>query len=264
VSTLRRKITFQLVPLLDLMLIVVFAQFMEMRQSAERQAERANVAVEEGESAKQARRDDVEKLERVSAEQLRLTSDNERLSAELDKGRIEAEAALRQARSERDRIASLMSELLDIPEAALDRALAAGTPEQKAGVKRFLSNLPGEGTADLVRQVLTIDQLQKSCDIWKVRIDDSSIARLSCGRDAESFRADTPAEFEKKFFDWYKSLPPPKSIVIIQLSWSDATAEAREAARLGIIPTVDRMRADRNGRTVFEYVVLGFTPAEKP
>jgi hypothetical protein len=81
---------------------------------------------------------------------------------------------------------------------------------------------------------------------------------VGSGTQSGSFRAESPGEFERALIDWSRGLPPPKSVVVIQFTWGDATATAREAARLGLIRALDRLRTERSGRAVFEVLSLGF------
>ena len=77
---LRRRLTLQLTPLLDLLLIVIFAQYMEMRQQT---VEAASVAAERVEAAEQERAAARRELERELADlqqmRRRLTEDEQRL-----------------------------------------------------------------------------------------------------------------------------------------------------------------------------------------
>ena len=77
----------------------------------------------------------------------------------------------------------------------------------------------------------------------------------------EGFRARTAEEFADKLYAAYKSLPQPKSLVVIMLSWGDARADVREAALRALPIVTERMRQNAGGFIRFEYAVLGFQPA---
>ena len=260
-GSLRRKVTLQLTPLLDLMLIVIFAQFMDVRQNARRELQAARSAIEQSEDVSTSAQRDRKTLDRLTADYRQLASDKSTLETQSEKQRVDLSAALSQARAERDRIADLAAELLQVSDETLNRILSTTNADERAKLMKSVRNIPDARAADLVKQLLTIDELRKSCDVWDVYVDDNSVVRATCRGDATSFRADTPKEFEQKLFEWSRTLPPPRSVVVVQLTWSDATARAREAARIGLITTLDRMRADRNGRTLFEYVTVGFRAA---
>lgn len=252
---LRRRVTLQLTPLLDLLLIVIFAQYMEVQQAVDRQEAVTQSALEQKAAAEASQR--TEQARFLSAE-----SDLEKIqrrNSELERRSIELSAALQQARDERDRIAKLAAELVHIPDERLRQAIS-GPPAELDRIRKSMAAMPAPQAANLAQQLLAIDELRKACDIWNIHIDDNSVIRLSHEGDSDSFRAESPAEFERRFFEWYKTLPPPKTVVIIMFSWGDATAGSREAARQGIVQTAERMREDRNGRTLFEYVSVGFKP----
>jgi hypothetical protein len=260
VSQLRRKITFQLVPLLDLMLIVIFAQLMEARQLTERDSSRAVQALEQSRAATETSLHEQQRVSEIAADLARERKQAVGLQAELTRLQVDSAARLSEARAERDRIAALAADLFQIPDELLRKVIQARSPDELARVRKLLSGFPSANDPDVVKQLLTVDRLRKTCEVWDIHIDANSIVRLSNRRDNGSFRADSPTEFEKEFFEWYRRLPPAKSVIIITLSWSDATAQARESARIGLRQTIEKLHSDGQGRTLFEYVEVGFKP----
>jgi hypothetical protein len=61
-------------------------------------------------------------------------------------------------------------------------------------------------------------------------------------------------------FERYRTLPQPKSLVIVVLSYGNVRAAAYEAALTGLPTVIEKMQADAAGRTRFEYAVLGYDP----
>src|SRR3954466_6149782 len=114
-SRTRRRITLQLIPLLDLLLIVLFAQFMQLQDLSTKQAARTEAA---------------EKA--VAGSVAEMTAERERLSQlrpELEQERQTIEASLRSAVCDRDQIAGLASEMLKLPDETIRKALAGKSEE---------------------------------------------------------------------------------------------------------------------------------------
>lgn len=246
-SRARRRITLQLIPLLDLLLIVLFAQFMQLQEVSKKQAVRTDDA--ERAAAKTAAE--------VAADRQQLA----RLRGALERERLSLKASLQSAMGDRDQIAALAADLLKLPAETVRRALKGKSDEEIERLKKALAALPAPGAADVAHQLATLSELRRTCDVWQIHIDDTSIVRVNFPPASTSFRAETPAEFDRRLFDWYKSLPPTKSVVIMQLTWGDTNFGTKYSAKEGLVKCAERMRADRNGRAIFEYVILGFRPS---
>ena len=102
--------------------------------------------------------------------------------------------------------------------------------------------------------------MRKRCDIWEIYINDTGMAVFSGSGQTHTFRAETAQEFAAEIYERYKTLPQPKSLVIMLLSYGDVKASIYEAAIDGLPVVAERMRTDQSGRSRFEYAVLGFNP----
>ncbi len=245
-SRTRRRITLQLIPLLDLLLIVLFAQFMQIQEISKKQA---------------LRTEEAERAVATSAAQLAADrAELAQLQGEVERERLSLSASLQSALGDREHIAKLAAEMLKLPEETVRKALNSKSEEEVDRLRKLLSTLPAPRAADVVHQLATLAELRRTCDIWQIHIDDNSVVRVSFPPAATSFRAESPAEFDRRLFDWFKTLPPPKSVVIIQLTWGDATFGTKYACKEGLVKCAERMRKERSGHTIFEYVVLGFRP----
>ena len=247
-SKVRRRITLQLIPLLDLLLIVLFAQFMQLRDLADQQTERT------AEAEKTAQASAAE----VAADRQELA----RMKADLERQRVAMEMTLQSATGDRNQIAAMAAELLKLPDDAVRRALAGKSAEEIERLKKALATMPSPTAADVVHQLATMAELRRNCDVWQIHIDDASIVRLTFPPATTSFRVESPAEFDRRLFEWYKTLPPPKSVVIMQVTWGDATFGTKYSVKEGLVKCAERMRSDRNGRSIFEYIILGFRPSK--
>lgn len=272
-----RKLTFQLTPLLDLLLIVIFAQYMEVQQTVQRGERRSAAQAAEARERIQTMG---RRLAALQAESNALESElaerrqefNELLQGRLDeqaefqRQRVELTEALREARRQRDRIGELAVELFNLPESAIDRAVdpapAAGqrSPQEIEALKEQFRAMGRMRADEMVKHLLAVGELRKRVDLWEVYITENGIFQFTTGRETFQFRANDAETFVTTMFRYYKSLPQPKSLVVILLSYGDAKAVWREAALSGLPQLAERMQADSNGRTRFEYSVLGFRP----
>ncbi len=241
----RRKITLQLVPLLDLMLVVLFLQFMEMSELTRKQEEAAAQAVTDIEQQR----------EELKAERASITEE-----------RREAEQVVEKAFDQRDLVGQLAAELFNLPDATIERLLKQRFPEDPpdadeiATMQQEFHKLKGRRGQEVVKHLLTFNEIRKRCDVWELYVSESGVTTLKAGADDGSFRAETPEAFSARLFDRYRMLPQPKSLVLVVLSYGDVRASTYEAALNGLPLAIDRLQTDAAGRTRFEYAVLGYDP----
>ena len=257
-----RRFQFQLTPLLDLLLIVIFAQYLDVKQQADVKSVRVEQQLIERQAA----------LEAANAQQrAALAAQREELAAA--RGQIQQENAELRGRvadvvEQQRRAANIMAEIFAVPPELVDEALkplpADAPPRTPADVERLrrrfkeLANLRGQS---VIEHLLTYEELRKRADVWSVRIDASGELLLSAGDRSQRFRAGTPNQFADRLYERYKTLPTPKGLVILLVSYGDARADIRQAVLLGLPEAIRQMRDDQLGRTQFEYAVLGFVPS---
>ncbi|MBM84270.1 MAG: hypothetical protein CMJ78_27255 [Planctomycetaceae bacterium] len=264
---LPKKLTFQLTPLLDLLLIVIFAQFMEMRESTEREVTAAEGSIK---AIQQQSEEDRAKLLAAQEQNKTLRNDTEDLKEELELQRLQLTESLNRAIKQRDVVGKLVAELFHVPEETIERALNPRSPLEQARSKqeieklleqfRELSKKSGD---DVVKHLLTYQEMTKRCDIWEVYVSENGTVQFFTPPEVYEFRASSADTFADRVFQHYKSMEQPKSLVIVLLSYGDAKAAPRQAALDGMPLVTDRMRSDSNGRSRFEYAVLGYN-AEGP
>jgi myosin heavy subunit len=269
-----RRLTFQLTPLLDLLLIVIFAQFLDVRDTT---TEREQSTTTQLSAAQEELAGTQDQLAKILAEKTKAEADREFLRKSLQKLKESTasqeveqkslEESLKRAHEQRDTIASLVSDLFDLPDETINELIRTRTPENvrltPEQVKRlrnefreFSKQKPGES----VRHLLTFEEMRKRCDIWELYINDTGMTVFSGSGQTHTFRAETTEEFATELYERYKTLPQPKSLVIVLLSYGDVKASVYEAAVDGLPIVAERMRTDQSGRSRFEYAVLGFNP----
>jgi len=231
-----RRMTFQLTPLLDLLLIVIFAQFMEVQQVSD-----------QTESDHQQQ---IEELQTASKQQER-----------------ELRAEIKAAEDQQVRVGELVTELFQIPTPMVEKALlrrnASSQPlsskeaQQLRTAFRELAEMNGQ---QVIKHLMTHQELRKRCDVWEIYIQENGSTLFIADDEQLEFRFSSSKDFSSKVFQQFRSLPQPKGIVIIILSYGDAKAGIRQIAKDALPDLTDRMQQSSNGRTRFEYAILGFSP----
>lgn len=258
-----RRLTLQLTSLLDLLLIVIFAQYMEVReqtkevQTVATQRQERLETVEENLSTLRARH---------AAAAAALEAERQRL-AEIAERNEQLQETAERLREQRDTVGELAAELFRVPPDLAEQALLPGgrsvstlSSEELEQVRQRFRELAQMRGTEIVEHLLTYNELRKRADVWDIHIAENGLFKLGTGERTAQFRAETPEQFAARLFDAYKDLPQPKGLVVILLSWGDARAVWRQAALQGLPLATMRMRDDSGGRTRFEYAVLGYRP----
>lgn len=262
-KTAPRRLTFQLISLFDLLMIVIFAQYMDVlnttqSEESKRASERGTIQ-EERLLTELRRENDADELSRSRAALFAMQLEREGT----EKDRVEAGEAARQAREDMLRLARLVTQLFDLPEKLLKEALAARTDVDQAKLRKAVENLASKDPGDIIKHILTLDEIQKRCDLWEVHLGDDNVSTFTAGSQSQRFRATSADKFETELFRLYKTLPQPKSLVIVLLSWSDSDLSYRDAAVSGLMKGAERMEIDSNRQSRFHAAVLGFIPGKK-
>ena len=272
------RMRFQLTPLLDLLLIVVFAQFLEGRQADETRAERAEERLEE--TLEELRVRDDERTAAVQTERRELadlketlTERNARLRAERDRAVELARAAARTAQDvtgAADRSANLMAELLDVPTAIaaeLKPEPRSDAAQDLAAARERIARLRDQKGFEVLRFLVGYEELLKRAEVWTLHVRGGGFVALSTGSRVELLRLEADGqqeraeEFVRKLFAATKILPQPKGLVVILVSF-DRTARAGvyQPVLDGLGEAVRRLETDQGGRTQYEFAVLGAAP----
>ena len=265
------RLRFQLTPLLDLLLIIVFAQFLEVRETADarEQFEAARFAEQtadlESRATELAKRFDrrVAELERIEA-QVRAER------SELQSERNAALDAADDAAQREDRAGELLAKLLDLPADLLEQVdPPPGSPvaDDVAAARRRAEALRQSRGAEVLRFLVGYEELLKRAEIWTLHVDASGRVALSAGGETIDFRLERGGqdaraeEFADRLFAAYKMLPQPKGLVVILVSYGRrARAGDYQPVLDGLSEAVRRLRIDQAARTQFEFAVLGATP----
>jgi hypothetical protein len=274
VKVSRRKLTLQLTPLLDLMLIVFFLQYLQMR---EREVSRASAA-ETVQQDSVRLSEELEAARRVAAESTRLAqllriqlSDERAKNAELAATATAERQRTDRLLSREELLGQMVVELFGVPKSEVDQVLgdkSAGvnrTPEQLQELRQRFHDLASAKSGKMIRHLLLYDEIRKRCDVWELFIDAQHVVTVSAGNRRETFRLhlldggdpDIP-RFENEFFEVYRALPDSKSLVVILLTYDrQARLIVTEAVGKALPQITRRLTDDARGQIRFEYADLG-------
>ena len=245
-----RRLHMQLTPLLDLLLIVIFAQYMDVQERETLSLNEASQAIEQrnrlaaGLSELQlVHQQTSDRLAQISAVAAQLQTNN----AELSRQTEQTQEELQRAVAQQQLFGELVSELFGVPQQTVAEALtppganAPASSEQHQMLQEKFRELSLQNAGRMIRHLLSYDEMRKRTDLWELHIEDTGWMTLRVGKLQRGFRVRTPDEFTEQLYAIYKSLPEPKSLVVIMLSWGEARGDVREAAIRG---TPGRHRAD--------------------
>ena len=259
-----RRVRFQLTPLMDLLLIIVFAQFLDVRETSQEQT--ANLKAER------------EKLTiQISRERSELQGIREAITQqqnELKRQRNEARAARDEAISQVDvRLSEMQTAMemitkyFNIEDSEITRSSTG--PSELTPVDQAIEQASGLAKSEpdaVIRFLIGHAELLKRAEVWTVHAGDNKSIRLAADENSEAFRLESRTQAERtkeaadQLFAAYKQFDQPKGLVVILVSFDpQSVAGVYQPMIDAIPPTLERLRTD-SPETRFEYTVLGLTP----
>lgn len=244
-TSTRHRIRFQLAPLVDLLLIIVFAQFLEVRTTVrdETLALQRRIAVAD------------QQTQQLRSEQIDVRQQRE----------AERERTMKAVRS----IAGIFNlSNQQVEEYASNTSADVVNDLSRVAVRA--SSLSAESPEAVMRFLIGHQELLKRAEIWDLHVGGDRKATLLVADQRIQFGLERLGqdarveEFEDALFAAYKQLPQPKELVVILTSYSpDAVAGVYQPMIDAIPRAIERMRAD-DPTTRFEYTVLGATESPEP
>jgi len=279
VKITRRKLTLQLTPLLDLMLIVFFLQYLQMRENEVKRATAAEViqqdAVRLAEELEAARRVAADATRAATALQNELVLANARATG------LASEAAAERARvdqvlSREDDLGRMIVELFKVPQADIDKVLnnpgAGGvsrSPQEVAALRKQFEEMAAAKSGRMIKHLLVFDEIRKRCDVWEVFVDSQHLVTINTGARTVSLRLNLKDDgdpdmerFENEFVELARGLPDPKSLVVVLLSYDRGTRLIVTEALDKTMLKITRRLAMETVGVRFEYADLGIRIGE--
>ncbi len=252
---------------MDLLLIIVFAQFLDVRQTSQQEAS----------SLERQREQLTFDIARQRSELAGIREAMQSQQRELERQRDQARAARDQAVERSDSRLAEMQTAMDLignwfkldedaiaPVEPTTDTISADEPiERTVEQARRL----GEGSPEaVIRFLIGHAELLKRAEIWTVHADGNGNIAIEADEVRESFRLEAKTqtartdEVADRLFAAYKQFPQPKGLVILLVSFAPQSVAGVYQPLVDAIPkTLERFRAD-TPETRFEYTVLGATP----
>ena len=254
----KRRLALQLTPLLDLLLIVMFSQYIENRHRS--------VAAQETLAAREKEMDT-----RLAAEDARM--EQRRLALEKDVADQKASLAelartydekFRSIVNQHHQIGSILAESLNLPGNVIAEVLKLRTSGSSDDAKRLqdaaerLQKLMQARGEEIFRFMLQVDEMQKHVTIWEIHVQENGQAFITDSQ--QSFVTDfsSDAELAARLFESSKSFSEPKSLIVVLLTWSDAQAVARRRATDAMPLLMEQLRRDAGGTRWYDFSIIGY------
>jgi hypothetical protein len=268
----RRRITLQLVPLLDLLFIVLFAQYIDLQGVTRGEVDAAAAQRQQAEAerlqADQLRTDALNRLEELNRRTEQWEIERRRLTRELELAREEG-AKEGQAREEMERVAArdrqaigaLVKDVLNVSEGVVQDILRTAGPIERQRLQSSFEQMKVQSASGIVHHLRATEELKKRADLWEVYIGDDNALRVTLVDQvvAESLQVRGADQVANELAALARQQGEPKSLVIILLSWSDADRRTRNAVRDGLDRLVPVLKAEWPGKRI-EVAPLGYTP----
>lgn len=250
---LRKRLTFQLTPLLDLLLIVIFAQYMEVQQtvqSGEAQARDQQSVLEREYQQRRA------SLDMAHAESVR----------ELEASRARYSEQFQSIVDQHHQAGSTLAETFNLPGRVLEEVLRLNAAGQEADAQRLtqavqsLQSLLDSRSSELLSFMVRFDEMQKHVSVWELHLLANGQALFTDGRLSQRLSFATAEEFSSQCFESAKAFEEPRPLTLILMTYGDTQAGVRRNAVEGLPELARRLRDDTGGTRWFDYSLMGFRP----
>ncbi|PHQ32031.1 hypothetical protein [Rhodopirellula bahusiensis] len=245
----RRRTRFQLTPLMDLLLIIVFAQFLEMRETSQ------------------------EQTQEIEQERQALLDEQTMWRAERDQAIADRNMSLATQQSDMQditRAVEMLQGWLNLDADSSEQSRPRSTSDSGDVIARAIERSRQLASADpntLIRFLVGHDELLKRAEVWTVHARETGDVVFDASGHTETFRlesrrqAQRTQEIADRLFAAYKQSPQPKGLVVVLVSYAPRSVAGVYQPLIDAMPaTLERLRAD-TPTSRFEYTVLGAAQA---
>ncbi|MBL8818918.1 MAG: hypothetical protein JNL58_23015 [Planctomyces sp.] len=249
----RRRLALQLTPLLDLLLIVIFAQYMEVQQRAQSAEDELNA----GKATLSERERSLEV--QIATRQQELTEENNRLRAEYA-DRFES------ILDQQQRAGSTLAVALNLPGELIEQLAKLRSTGNTADAERLeqaaarVHSLMESRGREFLQFVTRVDEMQKHVSVWEIHVQDNGQALLTDGQQQSVVGFTTSEEFASRLFESSKQLSEPKILVLVLLTYGDTQAGLRRRATDAMPELIERLRKDAGMTRWYDFSLMGYRP----
>ena len=268
----RRRFTLQLAPLLDLLFIVLYAQYIDLQEATRREiaqaTQRSQEAQQAGLEAAKLRTDALsqvadlnQRLEQFEIEKRRLTRELELARAETEKEGQAREELEKLAAKDRTAIGQLVQNVLKINQDSILEAIQGVPTADRQRLRASFEEMSSKSAAAVIHHLRATEELKKRADLWEVYIADDNTVRVTVVGEVmvENLQVASADQLANAVAEVARQRGEPKSLVIILLSWSNADRRTRDLTRQALDDVTTVLKADWPGKRI-EVAPLGYTP----
>jgi hypothetical protein len=241
----RRRLVVQLAALVDLLFVILFLQYMQLRLISHRQAveqkQRRTEAEAAAKDAQGVTDQVVHNLEQLQNANRQLTEDLKNAEKQIRGLEGKSKEVARLAQEELQFVARAAQDMLGVD---LEPALKNGTQTDIESIKKLLGTLRTADPGAIVQHLRTTREIQKLCSIWDVHVSEDGTVRLRCGDSTRTFRPRDENDFAQQFVETSKEAGEPKSLVVILRTFGDAQLSVRECEDKGLERAKVLLRAE--------------------
>jgi hypothetical protein len=253
---------FQLTPLLDLLLIVIFAQYMDVRQTGARQQQWFDNEKQQIEVEANAQAEKEAELRRQAEIELAFAEDQ---INSLKKMRNVDDELIQDLKNQRQLLAEFVNQALKVSPEMVDQMLSKSKLADDENFRETVKQLREAAMGEALQTAVSYHELLKRCDIWEFFLADAAgenasrlIFRSNGDREEWTVR-DLPA-FQRKLKADLRARPQPKSLVIVLSGFLDEelTRGQRDDFRRLLDDTFQELTVESGGQTRYYYRDLGY------
>lgn len=245
--TFARRVTLQLTPLLDLMLIVIFAQYMEVRLVARQESDR------------------------IASERQSIDVETQALKQQVEQWEQQQRIVDREKHREREQMGQIIRELFNVPETTVNKFVqprskneASGfSPAEISELKSRFKQLANSNGDQVIDHLLTFNEMRKQFDVWEFYLDEDGVLLITAGHDRQHLKSkvvDSPETFVDIVLQIRSQFPPSKNSVLMLCSYGDCRLLHRLSMTRALPAIAERLKRDGQGTQNFEYAVFGYRP----
>jgi hypothetical protein len=231
----RRRLVVQLAALVDLLFVILFLQYMQLRLLSHRQYVTDRELRTDAETAARNARGVTDEAVR-NLKQLQI--DNRRLAEDLQNAQKQVailegknKEVVRRAEEELQFVAKSAQAMLGVD---LEPALKNAAPTEVDALKKLLAGMKSADPGAIVEHLRTSRELQKLCSIWDEHLNEDGSVRLRMGDVTRTFRPRDENDFAQQFVEATKEAGEPKSLVVVMRTFGDAQYAAQQCEQKGM------------------------------
>jgi hypothetical protein len=245
VQSSRRRLVVQLAALVDLLFVILFLQYMQLRLISHRQSltetEQRTQAEIAARNARGITEQAVQNLKQLQIDNRQLTDDLRNAEKQIKVLEGKSKEVAQQAEEELLFLGKAAQSMLGVD---IGPALKNASPDDVDAVKKLLTGLRTADPGAVVQHLRTARELQKLCSIWDEHLSADGTVRLRCGDVTRTFRPRDENDFAQRFVDVSKEAGEPKSLVVVLRTFGDAQFAARECEEKGLERAKVLLRAE--------------------